>query len=49
MKTTKDLLNMCVAEFGEQLSKCSSWNTLAMALYAPILAFDYIVRGEYYV
>lgn len=48
MKTTSDLLNMCYAEYCEQLSKWYSWDNLVMALYASLLAFDYIARGEYY-
>lgn len=48
MKTTKDLLDMCYAEYCEQLSKWYPWNNSVTALYAPFLAFDYIARGEYY-
>ena len=47
MKTTKDLLSMCVSEYYAQLEKWYSWNNIVMALYAPVLAFDYIARGDY--
>lgn len=47
MKTTNDLFNMCAAEYYEQLSKWYSWDNIVMALYMPILAYDYIARGDY--
>ena len=47
MKTTNDLLIMCVAEYYEQLSKWYSWENIVPALYATVLAFDYIARGDY--
>lgn len=47
MKTTKDILSMCVAEYHEQLLKWYSWENIIMALYMPVLAFDYIARGDY--
>ena len=48
MKTTNDLMNMCVAEYYDQLGKWYFWDNSIMSLYAPVLAFDYIARGEYY-
>lgn len=47
MKTTKDILSMCYAEYCNQLSKWYSWENIVMAVYVTVLAFDYISRGEY--
>lgn len=47
MKTTHDLLKMCMDEYYAQLEKWYTWENLPLALYSPVLAFDYIVRGEY--
>lgn len=47
MKTTNDLLNMCYAEYCNQLTKWYMCDNIIMSVYAPVLAFDYIARGDY--
>lgn len=47
MKTIKDILKMCIDEYNTQLIKWYNWQNLPLALYMPVLAYDYIERGEY--
>ena len=47
MKTTKDLLDMCVNVYYEQLFIWDIKKNTEVAIYAPVLAFDYIARGDY--
>lgn len=47
MLTTRDLLAMCVNEYFAQLGKWFTWENLPISLYATVLAFEYIARGDY--